>query len=116
MVHRCRSIGMDRLVGRGRFVGLLFRVDRLSLILDISNIALRSSTVGDNLHSTVRKVDSVFSSSVVILPFFLLGKHRSIMRVIHAILIIVAGGNGWVGVCIVWSGGSTLSHSNECCK
>merc|ERR1712002_1056055 len=74
----------SRLVsGRSWFVGLLFRVDRLSLILDISNIALRSSTVGDNLHSTVRKVDSVFSSSVVILPFFLLGKHRSIMRVIH---------------------------------
>merc|ERR1711963_864970 len=44
--------------------GLLW-VDSGSLIGDISNISLGSSGVADNLDTTVRKVDSVFSLGVV---------------------------------------------------
>merc|ERR1711915_55828 len=118
MVSRSRPVSRHRLVGRGRLVGnwgrlvgsrgrlvgsrsrfvcRLLRVGRLSFILYISNIALWSSTVSDNLHSSIRKVNSILSSSVIILSFLLLRKNRSVVWVIHTILVIVAGRNSWVG-------------------
>jgi hypothetical protein len=40
-------------------------IDGLSRVFDISNIAIAISSVGDSLETTIRKVDMVFSISVV---------------------------------------------------
>merc|ERR1719187_1070430 len=100
---RSRLVGSrSRLVrSRGRLVGFLLRINRFSFILDISNIAFRSSTVGNNLYPTIRKVDSVLASSVVIFSLFLLREDRSVVRVIYSILVIVARSNCWIGVLMV---------------
>merc|ERR1719435_668574 len=58
--------------GRGRHIRLGIRVSSHTLILDISNIALRASSVGDNLDTAVRKVDTVFTIGVIVVPVFLL--------------------------------------------
>merc|ERR1712107_8083 len=95
--------------GRGRGVcwgwlvwGLLW-VDSSSLVGDISNISLGSSSVADNLDTTVRKVDSVFSLGVIVLTVLLMGEDGSrVFRIIDSKLIVVAwldvrvGSLGWV--------------------
>merc|ERR1719348_1315626 len=71
---RSRLVGSrSRLIrSRGRLVGFLLWINRFSFVLDISNIAFRSSTVCNNLYPTIRKVDSVLACSIVIFSFFLL--------------------------------------------
>ena len=90
-----RNIGSRGwLVGSGsslvgsRGICFLLWVLSFTLIPDISNISLRSSSVGYNLYSTIRKVYSVFSGSVVVVPFFLLRKYWSIVGIIHSILVL----------------------------
>ena len=68
--------------------GLLW-VDSGSLVGDISNISLGSSGVADNLDTTVRKVDSVFSLGVVVLTVLLMGEDGSrVFRIIDSKLIL----------------------------
>merc|ERR1719419_622712 len=56
------------LVGRrSRFVRCSLSIDCLSFILDISDITFGPSSVGDNLNTTIRQVDTVLPSSVVVL-------------------------------------------------
>lgn len=104
------------LVG-SRGICFLLWVLSFTLIPDISNISLRSSSVGYNLYSTIRKVYSVFSGSVVVVPFFLLRKYWSIVGIIHSILVVVAWSNSWVGISIrsriVWSRVGARSNSKQ---
>jgi len=94
--------GRGRLVGRFgcRGIGLSLGVDWLSLVLNIGNISFRASTVGNNLYSAIRKVDSVFSGGVVVASLLLLGENGSVVGIVDSILVVVVDGSGWVGVSI----------------
>ena len=86
---RCWGRGGLVCWGWGGLVGLHLSIDSLSLILDISNITFRSSRVGHNLDTAIRKVDPVLSLGVVVSTVLLLGEHSSgILRVVHSILIL----------------------------
>merc|ERR1719347_2329556 len=95
----CKVLGQGRpcMLGVGGLVGLHLSIDSLSLILDISNITFRSSRVGHNLDTAIRKVDPVLSLGVVVSTVLLLGEHSSgILRVVHSILIIVHRRKVWI--------------------
>ena len=72
----------------GGDVGLCLGVHGLSLVLDIGNISVRASTVGNNLYSAIRKVHSVLTSGVVVGPLLLLGENGTVMRIVDSILVL----------------------------
>lgn len=83
--------------GRGRFVGLHLSIDSLAFILHISNIALGSSGVCDDLDTAVRKVNSVLSAGVVVSTVLLLGENSSgVLGVVHSILVVVYWRKVWI--------------------
>merc|ERR1711962_803716 len=108
----------SRLVGgRGRSVWLGLWGNGFPLVLDVSHVALGTSAVGDNLNPPVRQVDPVLPGGVVVGPLLLLGEHGTILRVVHAILVVVAGGHGgvWIrsrGVACRGRRGGTTHQSN----
>jgi len=95
--------------GRGRFVGFHLSIDSLAFILHISNIALGSSGVGDDLDTAVRQVNSVLSTGVVVSTVLLLGENSSgVLGVVHSILVVVYWRKVWI--CFlggVWGGGTS---------
>jgi hypothetical protein len=68
-------------------------IDGLSRILDISNITIAISSVGDSLETTIGKVDVVFSVGVVTFTSLAGSKVGSTVCVRHSIVIVV-GRNG----------------------
>merc|ERR1740124_224278 len=77
------------------------RIDSHTLVLHISNISLRTSSVGHNLHTAIGKVDPVLPIGVVVSPVLLVSEHSSgVGWVIHAILVIVHWRKVWV--CFLW--------------
>jgi hypothetical protein len=78
-------------------------VDGLSRVLDISNIAIAISSVGDSLETTIGKVDVVFSIGVVTFTCLTGSKVGSTVCVRHSIVVVV----GWNSVGV--GGLSTIS-------
>lgn len=113
--------GWGRLIswGWGRFVRSSLGIDSLTLVLHISNIALRTSSVCDNLDTAIRKVDSVLPSSVVVSAVLLLGENSSrVFWVVDSILVVVDRRQVWV--CfrggVGGRGASGRGYSNKCGK
>ena len=63
--------------GGGSLVGGLLGVDSLSLVLDVSDVALGTGGVGDDLDTAVGKVDPVLSLGVVVGTVLLVGEDSS---------------------------------------
>ena len=78
-------------VGSG-FVGSGFWVGCFTFVFHISNVALGASSVRNNLDTTVGKVDTVFSSCVIVVTALLLAENWSISGIIYSIFIIVHWG------------------------
>ena len=78
-------------VGSG-LVGSSFWVGCFTFIFHISNIALGSSSVGNNLNTTVGKVDTVFSSGVIVITALLLAENWSVSGIIYSIFVVVHWG------------------------
>ena len=81
------------LVGRSRVgSGFVFRVCGFSFIFHISDIAVRSSTVRNNLNTTVGKVNTVFSSSIVVITALLLAENGSVVGIVDTIFVVIHWG------------------------
>lgn len=104
---------------RSWFVGSNLGIDSLALVFHISDIALRSSSVGDNLNTTIGKVDSVLSGGVVVSTVLLMCENSSrVFWVVDSILVIV----DWRQVRVSFLGGiggggtGGRGYSNKCGK
>merc|ERR1719464_2722562 len=75
-----------------RFVGGGFWVGCFTFIFHISNVALGASSVRNNLDTTVGKVDTVFSSCVIVVTALLLAENWSISGIIYSIFVVVHWG------------------------
>jgi hypothetical protein len=86
-------------------VRLDLSIDCLALVLHISNIALGPSGVGHNLDTSIREVDSVLSTGVVVCTVLLVVEDSTrVLGVIHSILVIVDWRKVWVGFLWGWVG------------
>lgn len=84
-------------------VRLDLSIDCLALVLHISNIALRPGGVGHYLDTTIREVDTVLSSGVVVCTVLLMVEDSArVLGVIHSILVIVYWRKVWVGLLWCW--------------
>ena len=72
--------------------GLVFGVLGNTLVLNISDISVLVSGVGDNLDTTVGKVDTVFSSSVIVITALLLAENWSVSGIVYSIFVVVHWG------------------------
>ena len=66
----------------------------LSRVLDISNISIAISSVGNSLETAIRKVDMVFSIGVVTFTGFTSSKVDTTVSIIDTVVVVV----GWDGV------------------
>ena len=89
---------------RGGFVSgsrvssrLVFRVGSFTFISHISDIAIGASTVGNNLDTTVGKVNTVFSSGIVVITALLLAENGSITGIVDTIFIVIHWGKDRFG-------------------
>ena len=90
----CRS-GMGFVCWGGvgsRLVGSGFWVDCFTFVFHISNVALGASSVRNNLDTTVGKVDTVFSSSVIVITALLLAENWSVSGIVYSIFVVVHWG------------------------
>ena len=78
-------------VGSG-FVGSCFWVGCFTFVFHISNVALGASSVRNNLDTTVGKVDTVFSSSVIVITALLLAENWSVSGIVYSIFVVVHWG------------------------
>jgi len=67
-------------------------VDCFTFVFHISNVALGASGVRNNLDTTVRKVDTVFSSGVIIITALLLAENWSVSGIVYSIFVVVHWG------------------------
>lgn len=78
-------------VGSG-LVGSSFGVGCFTFVFNISNVTLGSSSVGNNLDTTIGKVDTVFSSGVIVVTALLLAENWSVSGIIYSIFVVVHWG------------------------
>ena len=74
------------LVGGGFWVGCF------TFVFHISNVALGASSVRNNLDTTVGKVDTVFSSGVIVITALLLAENWSVSGIVYSIFVVVHWG------------------------
>merc|ERR1719289_189134 len=89
--RRRRVLRLGRSVlGGGGMVGLCLGVDRGSLVLDISNIAVVViSRVGHSLHSAIGQVDGVAARDDLGVRRLIRGKVGARVVVVHSVLVLV---------------------------
>jgi hypothetical protein len=88
-------------------------IDRFSNILNISNITIGISIVGDSLCATIGEGNMVFTVGVVSITSLSLSKLNSAVVVRHSIVVVVGWGSvrvGWLST-ISWSWGISWSWS-----
>ena len=85
-------VGSGFVSGSGVSSRLVFRVGSFSFISHISDIAIGASTVGNNLDTTIGKVDTVFSSSVIVITALLLAENGSVVGIVDTIFVVVHWG------------------------
>ena len=100
-----RLVGSRGGVSSG-FVSLIFGVAGLTFVPHIGNITVGISLVGNNLHTAIGQVDTVFSSGIVVVTALLLAESSSRVRILHSVFVVVHGGKN--GVFVVWGGGGVV--------
>jgi hypothetical protein len=71
---------------------LVFWVGCFTFVFHISNVALGASSVRNNLDTTVGKVDTVFSSGVIVITALLLAENWSVSGIVYSIFVVVHWG------------------------
>lgn len=96
--------GLVRSWVRGGFVtsSRFIWVGCFTFVFDISNITIGTSSVGHNLDTAIGKIDTVFTSGVIVISGFSLGEHWAIMRIIYTILVVVHWGSNGFGITGSW--------------
>ena len=91
--------------------------DGNTLVPDISNVARVSiiDTVGNNLGATIRKGNTVFSSSVVSIAVFVVGILGSsvVLITLDSVSELISWGINWLGLSINWGGPVGGSRDNN---
>jgi hypothetical protein len=105
-----RSVGLDwgRGISRSRGISRGRGICRLSRVLDISNIAIAISVVGDGLDAAIGKGNVVLSVGVVAVTGFTCTKIGATVAVSHTIVVVV----GWDSVGV--DGLSSISWDRNC--
>ena len=82
-------------------------IDGLSRVLDISNITIAISSVGNSLKATIGKVNMVFTIGVVSVTSLRGSQLNSAVLVRHSIVVVVCWDSVWVSrlSTISWSWG-----------
>ena len=96
-INKCSQLVDDRLgvvsgLGGGLVSGLVFWVLSFTFVFDISDITVSVSGVSDDLDATVGKVDTVFSSGVIVITALLLAENWSVSGIVYSIFVIVHWG------------------------
>ena len=92
MVDRGGMVDRRGMVGRSSLVGSGFWVGCFTFVFHISNVALGASSVRNNLDTTVGKVDTVFSSGVIVITALLLAENWSVSGIVYSIFVVVHWG------------------------
>ena len=101
--------------GRGRVIRLGFRVDSLSFVFHIGNISILIGLVGNNLHTAIRQVNTVFSGSVVVFTRFSMAESSTRVGILHSISVGINRGKEGFGS-MVRSGGGMIGNRRRCGK
>jgi len=86
----------------GGFVGGSFWVGGFAFVFDISDITSGTGRVGHNLDTAIGKIDTVFTSGVIVVSGFSLGEHWAIMRIIYTVLVVVYWGSNGFSITGSW--------------
>ena len=86
----------------GGFVSWLFWVGSFTFVFDISDITIGSSRVRHNLDTAIGKIDTVFTSGIIVVSGFSLGEHWAIMRIIYTVLVVVYWGSNGFSITGSW--------------
>ena len=105
---RFRYLGVVSGFGSGLVSGLVFGVLGFTFVFDISDITVGVSGIGDDLDTTVGKVDSVRSLGVVSVAGFSGLEVSVAVSVLDSVVVSVLGRDIGVGGFVVSGGGGVV--------
>jgi hypothetical protein len=62
-----------------------------TLVLDVGNVSGLISMVGDDLHTAIGEIDTVFSGGVVVIAVLVVGEVWAVMLISNSVVEVVVG-------------------------